>query len=45
MLFRSNDGARFTIAGVALVVLVGSIAFSKRKTQAMGDAPAAASAH
>jgi K(+)-stimulated pyrophosphate-energized sodium pump len=42
---RDNDGARFAIAGVALVVLVGSIAFSKRKTQAMGDAPAAAAAH
>jgi len=29
---RHNDGARFAIAGVALVVLLGAIAFSKRKT-------------
>ena len=35
---QDNDGARFTIAGVALVVLIGAIAFSKRKTEAMGDA-------
>ncbi len=28
---RNNNGARFTIAGVALVVLLASIAFSKRK--------------
>ncbi|MFN0026070.1 MAG: sodium-translocating pyrophosphatase [Acidimicrobiales bacterium] len=34
---RDNDGARFTIAGVALLVLIGAIAFSKRKTEAMGD--------
>ncbi len=43
---RDNDGARFTIAGVALVVLIGAIAFSKRKTEAMGDeAPAASAEH
>jgi K(+)-stimulated pyrophosphate-energized sodium pump len=30
---------RYLIAGVALVVLLGAIAFSKRKTEAMGDAP------
>jgi K(+)-stimulated pyrophosphate-energized sodium pump len=35
---RHNDGARYAIAGVALVVLAGAIAFSKRKTGAM-DAP------
>src|SRR5206468_12655626 len=29
---RNNDGARYTIAGAALVVLIGAIAFSKRKT-------------
>ncbi len=40
---RDNDAARLSIAGVALVVLIGAIAFSKRKTQAMGDAPAATS--
>jgi len=32
---RKNDGARFTIAGIALVILLASIAFSKRKTEAM----------
>ncbi len=39
---RDNDGARFTIAGVALLVLIGAIAFSKRKTEAMGGELAAA---
>jgi K(+)-stimulated pyrophosphate-energized sodium pump len=40
---QDNDGPRFAIAGAALVVLIGAIAFSKRKTAAMGDeAPAAA---
>jgi K(+)-stimulated pyrophosphate-energized sodium pump len=28
---RHNDGTRFTIAGVALVVLIAAVAFSKRK--------------
>jgi len=32
---RHNNGARFSIAAVALVVLAGAIAFSKRKTAAM----------
>src|SRR5947199_6506323 len=32
---RDNDPARFTIAGVALIVLVGAIAFSKRPSEAM----------
>ena len=32
---RDNDGARFAIAGVALVVLIGAVAFSKRKAEAM----------
>ena len=36
---RDNDGARFAIAGVALVVLIGAIAFSKRKARAMADDP------
>ncbi|MEW6154314.1 MAG: sodium-translocating pyrophosphatase [Actinomycetota bacterium] len=30
-----NDPARFTVAGLALVVLMGAIAFSKRKAPAM----------
>ena len=39
---RDNDGARFAIAGACLVILIGAIAFSKRKSEAMGDeAPAA----
>jgi K(+)-stimulated pyrophosphate-energized sodium pump len=46
---RHNDGARFTIAGICLVVLIAAVAFSKRKTEAMGDevapARAAVSAH
>jgi K(+)-stimulated pyrophosphate-energized sodium pump len=29
---RDNDGARYAIAGAALVVLIGAVAFSKRKT-------------
>jgi K(+)-stimulated pyrophosphate-energized sodium pump len=42
---QDDDGPRFIIAGVALVVLVAAIAFSKRKTEAMGDeAPATAAA-
>jgi K(+)-stimulated pyrophosphate-energized sodium pump len=32
---RDNDPARFTIAGVALAVLIGAIAFSKRKGETM----------
>jgi K(+)-stimulated pyrophosphate-energized sodium pump len=43
-----NDGVRFTIAGLALVVLIGAIAFSKRTAEPMDaelDAtPAAAAA-
>jgi K(+)-stimulated pyrophosphate-energized sodium pump len=35
---RNNDAARFSIAGAALVVLIGAVAFSKRRTEAMGDA-------
>ena len=31
---RDNDGARFAIAGVALVVLIVAVAFSKRKMSA-----------
>jgi len=32
---QDNDPARFAIAGVALVVLIGAVAFSKRKGEAM----------
>jgi K(+)-stimulated pyrophosphate-energized sodium pump len=32
-----NDAARYAIAGVALVVLLGAIAFSKRSTESMVD--------
>jgi K(+)-stimulated pyrophosphate-energized sodium pump len=32
---RDNNGARYSIAGVALLILIGAIAFSKRKSQAM----------
>jgi K(+)-stimulated pyrophosphate-energized sodium pump len=34
---QDNDGTRFAIAGVALVVLVIAIAYSKRKGESMGD--------
>ncbi len=33
---QHNDGARFAIAGAALLVLLGAIAFSKRKTEGLG---------
>jgi K(+)-stimulated pyrophosphate-energized sodium pump len=39
--YRHND-VRYVIAGIALVVLLGAIAFSKRKTESMGDAPESA---
>ncbi|MHB8671658.1 MAG: sodium-translocating pyrophosphatase, partial [Acidimicrobiales bacterium] len=40
---RHNDTARFAIAGVALVVLIGAVAFSKRKTGGLdAGLPAAA---
>jgi K(+)-stimulated pyrophosphate-energized sodium pump len=41
---RHNDGARFTIAGVALVVLIGAIAFSKRSGMGMTASPEAEAA-
>ncbi|MDP9233237.1 MAG: sodium/proton-translocating pyrophosphatase, partial [Actinomycetota bacterium] len=34
---RDNDFARFTIAGLALVILAAAIAFSKRKTGSISD--------
>jgi K(+)-stimulated pyrophosphate-energized sodium pump len=43
---RHNSDARFAIAGVALVILLSAIAFSKRKTQGLlaDDAPSVAAA-
>jgi K(+)-stimulated pyrophosphate-energized sodium pump len=41
---QDNDGARYAIAAAALVVLGIAIAFSKRKTEGMGDDPAGAAA-
>ena len=40
---QDNDGARLSIAGIALLILIGAIAFSKRKTTSM-DEPAPAGA-
>jgi len=34
---QDNDGMRFAIAGLSLIILVGAIAFSKRKSSAIGD--------
>ena len=34
---QDNDGARLTIAGIALVILAGSIAFSKRRATPMDE--------
>jgi hypothetical protein len=40
---QDNDGVRLTIAGIALVILAASIAFSKRKTTTLDEpTPAAA---
>src|SRR3989441_720870 len=39
-----NDNVRFVIAGAALVVLTGAIAFSKRKTESLDSGPVLASA-
>jgi K(+)-stimulated pyrophosphate-energized sodium pump len=43
---RHNEGARYAIAGVALVVLLAAVAFSKRKSAGVGggDVPAATAA-
>ena len=35
---RDNDAGRYTIAGVALVILATAIAFSRRKTKSLVDA-------
>jgi K(+)-stimulated pyrophosphate-energized sodium pump len=38
---RHNDGVRFSIAGIALVILIGAIAFAKREAPGVGgEAPA-----
>ena len=34
---QDNDGMRFTIAGVSLLVLIGAVMYSKRKGEAMDD--------
>ncbi len=34
---QDNDGARFTVAGGALLILLGAIAFAKRSTGSMTD--------
>ena len=34
---QDNDAARFTIAGVSLVILIAAIAFSKRKAPGMAS--------
>jgi K(+)-stimulated pyrophosphate-energized sodium pump len=39
---RDNDFARFTIAGLALVILAAAIGFSKRKTEGLSDVNEAA---
>ncbi|MSX22294.1 MAG: sodium-translocating pyrophosphatase, partial [Actinobacteria bacterium] len=36
---RDNDAARYSISAVALVILIGSIAFSKRKSEGVSGAP------
>jgi K(+)-stimulated pyrophosphate-energized sodium pump len=42
---QHHDAARYSIAGASLVVLIGAVAFSKRKSESMaGDTPAPASA-
>ncbi len=34
---QDNDSARYTIAGLATLVLIAAVAFSKRKATAMGE--------
>ncbi len=38
---QDNDGARFTIAGVALVILIGAVVFSSRNRRASPATPSA----
>ncbi len=42
--YHYHPAIRYSIAGVALVVLLAAIAFSKRRTTSFGDEPAAGSA-
>jgi K(+)-stimulated pyrophosphate-energized sodium pump len=35
---RDNDGGRFTIAGICLLILIGAVAFSKRRAPALDEA-------
>jgi K(+)-stimulated pyrophosphate-energized sodium pump len=39
---QDNDGARYAISAVALIVLIGAVMFSKRSTNDMGESVAAA---
>jgi hypothetical protein len=41
---RDNDVARYAVAAVALAILIGAIAFSKRKTEGLGVGSEAAKA-
>jgi K(+)-stimulated pyrophosphate-energized sodium pump len=41
---RDDDGPRYAIAGIALVILLGAIWYSKRSTGSMAEAPAAETA-
>ena len=38
---RDNDAARFSVSGVALLILLGAIAFSRRDTGTIGGSPSA----
>jgi hypothetical protein len=42
---QDNDGGRFAIAGVSLVVLIGAILFSKRSTAGGMDGNLQAATH
>ncbi|MGQ0615897.1 MAG: sodium-translocating pyrophosphatase [Acidimicrobiia bacterium] len=39
-----DNNARYVVAGIALLILIGAIAFSKRKTQALDAGPSLSSA-
>jgi hypothetical protein len=36
---QDNDGARYAIAAVSILILAGALAFSKRKAIAMDEVP------
>jgi len=44
IMYHYHPAIRYSIAGVALVVLLAAIAFSKRRTTSFGGEPAAGSA-